>query len=779
MRKSVSRLVAVLCVFALFVCHFAGCGDSSEEVSVPEVPEVPAVADKPVQNKTEEPDNSWVDELSAKSKDPEAEVETEYNGGGMAAVGVTDASLPEPFNFDHTADTTLADLIMVPLLSRDRSGYVIQNGIEGETIAFRDNEYTYNGIASVTAEGNTLKFTLNEDVYFSDGVNLTADDVIFTMYVLADPAYDGNNTFGSLPIVGMNEYRGSMQQKWCAILGDLASGENSGGYTEEEFAAFESAFTEAGIIFTKDIVQGCIENFADEYGSDVMEVSSDKLMANEGLQIAFSQYFWDYSTGYGDDGLWYDVSGKSYDLSETYPTIEEYWQLILDNHGYDISNDGINYEKIGDRNFEDILISIISEKYPELLDATADDGAADNIKGIIKTGMYSFDIILTELSPNYLNSFCFYVAPLHHYGSREEYKYSENRFGFEKGDLSELRAKTTAPLGAGAYKFEGVDENGDISLKRNKLYYKGCPNVDTLVITENTAAADIYYRAYAGEGAYTGTYEEAETNTYVIIGMDAELVSVGGEKLSDASVSLRNAFATVFDAYREAAVEQWENKGVESAMDDASWSNDFDAVTRNTKMKVIALLKNAGFVWDEKKEIFTEAPEGASMSYEIMLYGYDAAYIVITHAKTLLAELGITLEISEQTTLASLESMIEVGEAQMWVMQIDDFSTEYIYNVLHTEGSNKLFSVSSEELDEKIERADSLFVNEESAEAYEEIITDVLELGVIVPIYKRVDAVIYSEKVVADSIAREITAYWTWVREVHLLEIEAKLTPVS
>ncbi len=45
------------------------------------------------------------------------------------------------------------------------------------------------------------------DVTFSDGEPLTADDLIFTYYVLSDTDYDGNATFYSTNIKGMKNYR--------------------------------------------------------------------------------------------------------------------------------------------------------------------------------------------------------------------------------------------------------------------------------------------------------------------------------------------------------------------------------------------------------------------------------------------------------------------------------------------------------------------------------------------------------------------------------------------
>lgn len=49
--------------------------------------------------------------------------------------------------------------------------------------------------------------TLRENMRFSDGEPVTIDDLIFSYYVLADPTYDGTDTFASsINIVGLSEY---------------------------------------------------------------------------------------------------------------------------------------------------------------------------------------------------------------------------------------------------------------------------------------------------------------------------------------------------------------------------------------------------------------------------------------------------------------------------------------------------------------------------------------------------------------------------------------------
>ncbi len=68
----------------------------------------------------------------------------------------------------------------------------------GRDTEYNGTEYTYTGLSDVTVtegEDETVyNFKLRDDVTFSDGEPLTADDLIFTLYVLSDTDYDGNAT---------------------------------------------------------------------------------------------------------------------------------------------------------------------------------------------------------------------------------------------------------------------------------------------------------------------------------------------------------------------------------------------------------------------------------------------------------------------------------------------------------------------------------------------------------------------------------------------------------
>ena len=127
-----------------------------------------------------------------------------------------------PFNskfspfFSQTAyDQDAMAMTQLGLLASDRTGAIILKGIDGETINYNGTDYTYYGPADLTITENAdgtvdYDFVLRDDLVFSDGEPLTVDDVIFSMYVLCDPTYDGSSTLYAQPIEGMEAYRSGM-----------------------------------------------------------------------------------------------------------------------------------------------------------------------------------------------------------------------------------------------------------------------------------------------------------------------------------------------------------------------------------------------------------------------------------------------------------------------------------------------------------------------------------------------------------------------------------------
>src|SRR5690606_25102753 len=138
------------------------------------------------------------------------------------------------------------------------------------------------------------------------------------------------------------------------------------------------------------------------------------------------------------------------------------------------------------------------------------------------------------------------------------YKYTENKFGFTKGDLSGVKAKTTEPMGAGPYKFVSF-EMGSVTFERNPYYFKGCPKLTNIIFKETADADkvpgvagttfDVTDPSFNAEAAAAIKTENTngqlsgdklvtsivENLGYGYIGINADNVKVGTDKKSDES----------------------------------------------------------------------------------------------------------------------------------------------------------------------------------------------------------------------------------------------------
>ena len=107
-----------------------------------------------------------------------------------------------PFFYTTAYDEEVVSNFTGGLLAADRGGAIIHHGIEGETVEYNGTDYTYYGMGDVDIVQNDdgsvdYNLTMRDDIVFSDGTPATIDDVIFGIYVMADPSYDGR--CGSFP----------------------------------------------------------------------------------------------------------------------------------------------------------------------------------------------------------------------------------------------------------------------------------------------------------------------------------------------------------------------------------------------------------------------------------------------------------------------------------------------------------------------------------------------------------------------------------------------------
>ena len=729
----------------------------------------------------------------------------QYTGGDTLVVGYDYFSQKfSPFFATTAYDQDVAGITQVGLLTSDREGNMILNGIEGETNAFNGTNYTYKGIANckITKKDDgtiTYAFTLRDDVKFSDGSALTADDVIFTMYVLSDPTYNGSSTFYAQPIVGMEEYRSGVTALSNLLLADGPDA-TSEYYTAEQAAYYWNAFNEAGLAFAKATLDDIIATYADSYAAYFPNRSYAEAAA-----------FWGYD----------DVTTEA-----------EFWAALVENYGYDISDTGINYEKVN-KSIVDLIDEKLGDKADEYAAGVVVGESATSITGIKKTGEYSLEITMSKYDATSIYQLAVSVAPLHYYGSDAEYDYAANKFGFKKGDLSGVKAKTTAPLGAGPYKFVKY-ENGVVRFERNEHYYKGAPKIKYLNFQEtdagnkfagvsagtfditdpnfDTATVDAIKEANGGNlsGNKVTTYT-VDNLGYGYIGICANTVKVGTEKDSDASKSLRKAFATLFSVYRETVIDSYYGDRasvINYPISNTSWAAPKPAdegytiaysvgadgkalytseMTEEEKYAAalnaaVEYLKAAGFTYTDDK--FTAAPEGAALSYNVIIpadgIGDHPAFAIFTKAKEALATIGIELTITDPSDSNVLWNALEAGECQIWAaawgatIDPDMYQVYHSSNIVGLEGSTESnhYSITDDELDELIMNARESEDQAFRKSTYKACLDIILDWAVEVPTYQRQNAIIASTtKVNVETMTPDITTFWGWMNDIELLEM--------
>ena len=705
-----------------------------------------------------------------------------------------------PFFATTAYDQEVVDLTQGGLLTSDREGNIVRKGIEGETIAYNGTDYTYNSIGDVDVVENPdgtvdYNLTMRKDVKFSDGKKADIDDVIFGIYVMCDPTYDGASTLYALPIEGMEEYRGGMESLMNVILKAGPDGKAEQA-TEEQTSTFWAAFNAAGEKFAQEIIDYVIANYGE---------------AKNVSDAAGAAALWGY------EGV---TDAKSF------------FDQIVANYGYDISDDGINAE-VAETSISDFIYAELGDKVAEYQKGVSTGESAANISGIIRTGDYSMTVHCTSFDATAIYNMGFYVAPLHYYGDEKAYDYNNNQFGFTKGDLSGVKSKTTQPVGCGPYVFDSY-ENGVVTLKANPEYWGGSPKIEYIRMVESTdndyvpgiqagtfdiAVPSINAQTLKAlqDGNSNGEITGDTTTTILVdyrgygyIGMNADLVNVGGKPESQESKDLRLAIMTVLSVHRDTVIDSYYGDRatvIQYPISNTSWaaprptdegyevtySKDVDGnsiftdgMSEQEKYEAalkaaVGYLKAAGYTYDEATGKFTAAPEGAKLEYEIMVPGQGEgdhpAFGVALAASEQLKTIGFNLIVSDVET-SVWNNALEGNTAELWCAAWQSTADPDMYQVYysdnaHGQGTNSNhYQIVDSQLDQLIVDARSSSDTAYRKATYKQCLDIILSWGCELPLYQRKDCtVVSSQRVNVDTMPKDMTPYWGWYAEIENLEV--------
>ena len=642
-------------------------------------------------------------------------------------------SLPDSLN-PFTAVGECADALMSltqvrPLLV-DRVGEVVKNGISGETIQFRGEDYYYSGICDIalfmdeSADSANYTVTLKDGLVFSDGHKLDADDLIFSMYVLMDPSYSGTHSLKSTSVSGLKNYlTGASDEEYdlySARFDIVASAGPGHVYSEEdpwspdEQAAFDEAVAEEWKNDLRTVISHTVAAFSATYAESLIGKDADTVRGSEDYSISFAMAALGFAS-LSDDGALETVLGSRYTLEDgDAPSFEDFYNELFSIYGGD---PGAYWDDVngGESDSDDVMSAARNTYISAFI-----RGSVGSVSGVEKIDDRTVRITTDGYNGKDIYEILdFWIAPLHIYGDESLYDPEKGCFGFRRGDLSGVLSDSKKLTGAGDFALESV-ESGKISLIRNPALYgsggdeglvygidltvrdkNSFPGADIVTFSGSAATAE-RLRTLNERGELSGrnyTVLPSDTGSYGYIGINAATVNVGGEPGSEASVSLRKALATVFSVYRQESVSAYfgesarvinysvsETSYVSPDTSDSGYAEAFskrrdgsDIFTpyMNARSReeaaldaAVEYLSAAGYEYDADIGKIVAAPEGASMEFEAIVPGGGTGdhpcLGILKSAAESLKKIGIIISVTDHNSNSALFGSLRKGTVQIW-----------------------------------------------------------------------------------------------------------------
>jgi peptide/nickel transport system substrate-binding protein len=752
-----------------------------------------------------------------------------------------------PFFADTGYDVEIAGQTQISLLTTDRVGGIIYNAIEGETVPYNGKDYLYKGPADTKVAydkaTDTTKYTarLRVGMKFSDGEPVTADDLIFSYYTFLDPSYVGSTSLSSFDIVGLKDYQtqttSEVYDKYAKLVDAIYTAgvdhvwAATDSWTKEQQDDFWARIKESGMAEVQKIIDYVISNYLD-YAGDIGK-TGDEVTANDGLKVALAMAEWGYGTWDKTTGVLTAPSGATWDLVEKFPTAEEYYADILANYGSDLKAAFPLESADGTDVFATVKSAFVGFWGPK--DEAMGGKGVPNIAGIVKVDDYTVEVTVKGFSaPAVYSILGINVTPLHYYGDVAKYDYANNKFGFDFGDLSKQESLTATPMGAGPYKFVKY-ENRVVYFDANPYYYRGCPKIKEIQYKE-TASAEVAsgvqtgtvdagelsgsrsrfeeVASYNSNGEITGnviTTSKVDNLGYGYIGINADTVNVGGDGGSVASKNLRKGLATILAAYRDVAINSYYGEAasvINYPISNTSWaapqptdedykvafSTDVTGAPIYTadmtpeqkyaaaEKAALAYFEAAGYTVANGK--VTAAPEGAKMTYEVIVPGGGTgdhpAFAVLTGAQSSLKNIGMELKINDPADTNILWDALDAGTNELWTAAWGatiDPDMYQIYNSGNVPGEggtdSNNYRIRDTQLDKLIDDARKSDDQSYRKAIYKQALDIIIDWAVEVPNYQRQNCIVFStERINIATLTPDITTFWGWLNDIELVELK-------
>jgi len=810
------KKMTMVFISMLFVCSFAlaGCSDTKKQE-----------------------ENHGNESASAKADVPANRFKAADRTGNNAtqplvlSTGTLDGKL-NPFFATSAYDTDVEGVTQLPLLATNKDGEPIA-GIDVASYAYSytqevKNKDTDNAVSEYT-------FILKNGITFSDGKPVTAKDVLFSIYVLCDPLYDGPSTYYSIDIQGMEEYRTQttkeVNEKYTALAEKIyAAGFTVGedgafiygtaeGVTKEQQKEFWDLLDEAGEKFAQEIIDSVYADYPDYIGSDNFPgFTLEEVAKSETLKVAFGMAMWGYGSVDGESKRFTDKLGNTYDLSksDTQLTAAIYWENILKDYDYDVN--ALNEQTAGTEIYE-----FLHNLYLLKVGGKEVEGGIPNISGITSGKMKCDDGVEREyvklsvngVDPTAIFKMAIEVAPFHYYTEGYSGTLNENGVALNTPEfMSHLKSKNNKPVGAGPYKFLSYKDNV-VTYEANDNFLLGAPKIKTLryqVISlgseldalktgtvhysDPSASPEIINDITKGEGDYAKmAYTLVDNDGYGYIGIQAQAIP---------EWNVRKAIAHAMNV--QLAVDNYYPNGLGSVnyrtMTKVNWAYPdnpenlfpYDATGETSKN----LFLEAGYEYDDAANIMKypggheKAGQQVTLKFTIPSDAKDhPAGSIFQNTQEVLGKIGVKVEIEvDENILDKLSTAYESG-VQVWAAAWGEGGVDPdMFQIWCSDDTNQapsntglhwLYKNGSDDqqqalkkLNELIAAARTTLDMEERKAIYKEALEYSTGLAVEIPTYQRKNLFAYDKNVIkTDTLLKgeDVTPFQSPIKQIWNVEL--------
>ncbi|MDK2802487.1 MAG: ABC transporter substrate-binding protein [Oscillospiraceae bacterium] len=552
-------------------------------------------------------------------------------------------------------------------------------------------------------DGKTTKtiytFALKNDVKFSDGTAVTADDIIFTYKVLLDPTYTGPSSLRSTPIVGLNEYF----------------------YDDKDYKA------------SIDKILVSSKNISDEDTTKYLAKMSDDSFIKEGAEKMSIRLSFENKDNLSGDSL---------------------KKALIEANINDLkSNNKETMTKI----FQSMKYKDLEKEYisSNLSSSTVN---VSEIEGIKKIDERTVEITIEGVDPKAIwNLGDIEVASQNYYGvGKSGGKFSGDKYS--KGKMDIISEKNDSPMGAGPYKFVEY-KNNVVSFVANSHYYGGLPHIEKLKLQvvddknkiPSIAAGNIDVSDPSGNPASLKQAQDAGLETITIDNLGYGYIGMNAERIPDKNVRkglmhLMNRAPAVQSFYGDLA------SVIEYPMSRISWAYPENAkpVYDFSSIKAMEYFTKAGYKKVEQNGKTILQKDGVQLKIEVGIGGSGTmdhpAGPIITQLKNELESLGGKIDIQD-VDANILFDRLSAGQWDMWVAAWQSVIDPDMFQLYHSKGTTNHYKIQNDKLDDLITKARETNDISIRKTYYIDALNIIMDEAVEMPVYQRKNMYVFNQKI--------------------------------